>query len=741
MKVTAGTDTPQPPGVRRVLAAAARLAQETGFPEVTCVHILAAAARIGYPPSARAALAAGGVSESALVEYLRQVSPRWHPSGLVPLADDAAQALDAARAWQVGTQDDDLEADLLVFACLSPPGGWTSGMSSHLGVSLSRLAGLMEKEMRTRYARRPAVGASDPGAARDPALDGLVTDLVLEAVEGRLGPLVGREAELGKVVAVLLRRSKPNPILVGDPGVGKTAIVEGLAMRIAAGDVPEDLRRAKLWAVDVGSLVAGTRLRGDFEDRTRKLLDEAERQGAILFFDEVHAVLGAGASTGSIDLSSMLKPALARPGFRMIGATTWDEYRRHVEKDAAFARRFQPVEVPEMRVEETVALLRETRPLLEGHNRVRIGDEALRQAALLAKRLFPDRHLPDSAIDLIEEAAAAAAIRGGSAEVGADDVTRLASDMSGGTPDASLGGPVVRMLGIRDWLSASVVGQEHAVEAVSRAMMRRAAGFGDVDRPASFLFLGPPGVGKSHLAKSLARFLFGEGRGLVQVDLSDFHEASSVSGLIGAPPGYKGHLEGGILAKEVKAKGSFVLLLEDADKAHPKVLDVLLQLLEEGRVTDGQGERLDCSRLVVVVTANIPPARRAAGVRPIPTAQPDPVSDLGFRPELVNRFDEIVFFRPLDHASLRRVVETLLEDLSGRLAALGVGLHATRDAVEALTASAESDPRRLRVVVRSKVEDPVADLILGGVLESGSEVLVDAESGKVRVRPRVGAAA
>jgi len=670
------------------------------------------------------------------------------------------------------------------------------------------------------------------------ALEKFGRDLTAAAEEGKLDPVIGRDEEIRRVIQVLSRRTKNNPVLIGDPGVGKTAIAEGLAQRIVAGDVPDGLRGKRVWALDIGALVAGSKYRGEFEERLKAVLNDiqaAEGQ-IVLFIDELHTIVGAGAAEGAVSAGNLLKPMLARGELRAIGATTLDEYRKHIEKDAALERRFQPIFVGEPSVADTIAILRGLKERYEAHHGVRIRDAALVAAAVLSDRYIADRFLPDKAIDLVDEAGSrlrieidsspveldeadrrvrqleielaamakeskdvrepvqrelaeareardglaarwsqekealdrvkeitqkidalrmeyeraeragdfnrAAEIRHGELpalerelesrdgigpenpmvkeEVDEDDVAAVVARWTGIPVDRLLEGETEKLIHMEDRLHQRVVGQDEAVEAVANALRRARTGLQDPNRPiGSFIFLGPTGVGKTELARALAEFMFDDERALVRLDMSEYQERHTVARLIGAPPGYVGYEEGGQLTEAVRRRPYSVILLDEIEKAHNEVFDVLLQILDDGRLTDGHGRTVDFRNTVLIMTSNL---RSAAQLREF------------FRPEFLNRIDEVVEFRALDRVQLEEIVDLQLVRLRRRLADRGITMELTDAAKEAL-AEAGWDPdygaRPLKRAIQRLVENPLALRLLEGEFAEGDAVRVDAVDGEL----------
>jgi ATP-dependent Clp protease ATP-binding subunit ClpC len=654
-------------------------------------------------------------------------------------------------------------------------------------------------------------GAGAPGgqpASRTPTLDEHGRDLTAMAREGRLDPVIGRDEQIEQTVEVLSRRTKNNPVLIGDPGVGKTAIAEGIAQRIADGDIPQTLRDKRLVQLDLGGLVAGTRYRGDFEERLKKVIDEvrAHTDELIVFIDEIHTMVTAGGAEGAMGAGNMLKPALARGELHVVGATTIDEYRRNIEKDAALERRFQPILVPEPGVTDSIEILRGLRDRYEAHHQVRFTDEALVAAVELASRYLTDRFLPDKAIDLIDQSGArvrlrtktpgqdvrelerqlderrrekdqavaeenyekAAALRDELAElerraaavaedgdtavpeVTAEDIAEVVSRITG-IPVAQLTEEEKeRLLRLEEHLHQRVVGQDEAVTAVAEAVRRSRAGLGDPDRPiGSFLFLGPTGVGKTELARALAEALFGSQDRMVRFDMSEFQERHTVSRLMGAPPGYVGYEEAGQLTESVRRRPYSVLLLDEIEKAHPDVFNVLLQLLDDGRLTDAQGRAVDFRNTVVIMTSNLGSdvisGQLAAGFTASGGDGDDGAAASlrdrimrrlreSFRPEFLNRIEEIIVFRRLEPEQLRQITDLLLDETRRRLRAQDLTVEFTTEAVDLLARRGhqpEFGARPLRRTIQREVDNRLSSLLLSGRLRPGQRVLVTVRDGEI----------
>ncbi len=662
------------------------------------------------------------------------------------------------------------------------------------GVDLRRLQSTLVQRLTPppRPAQEPARGRED---SRSKTLGEYASDLTAAAREGRLDPVIGREEEIRRTVQILSRRTKNNPVLIGEPGVGKTAVAEGLAVQIVTGDVPEDLIGKRVLSLDLPAMLAGTKYRGEFEERVKNVLSDVKRAGnIILFLDELHTIVGAGSAEGSIDAGNILKPALGRGEIQVIGATTLGEYRKYIEKDAALERRFQPIVVEEPSPEAAMQILRGIREKYELHHRLTISDEALTAAVDLSRRYIHDRYLPDKAIDLMDEAASRVRMEGQApsaeqraidlklvnvrrekaeavksenfqraaelrlieqnfeqqrrtelsaqecyrGQVEPEDVAEVVSRWTGIPVTRLTESEQQRLLRLEEILHRRVVGQEEAVNRLSRAIRRSRVGMGDPRRPiGSFLLLGPTGVGKTELCRALAEALFGDENAVIRIDMSEYMERHSSSRLLGAPPGYVGHEEGGQLTEKVRRRPYSVVLLDELEKAHEDVWNLLLQVLEEGTLTDGQGRKVDFRNTVVAMTSNIGAKAITAAGTPLGFAVGGEGNTVSFesvrrtvlaevrrtfRPELLNRVDDLVVFRPLSEADMRQITRQMLEQTAARAAALGLTLQSSEDSVEKL-AREGFDPaygaRPLRRAIRSRVEDAIAEQLLSGAARAG----------------------
>ena len=796
---------------------AIRLAQENaarlGHSYVGCEHLLLGLASQEYSPAACALRKAGADSHTLRCAIGQRVGigvpARSLHQGLTP---NCCQAIRGAVGESRRLGHGAVNSEHLLLGLLGDGQNGAIRLLTDCGVEPAQLyrqvaASLGGEELppRTRAREPEARTASDTRQ-----LDQCARDLTRMAAEGRLDPVIGREEELARVIQILSRRTKNNPALIGEPGVGKTAVAEGLARRMVAGDVPDELRSKRLLSLDLSSMVAGTKYRGEFEERVKNILAEVRRVGGIiLFIDELHTIVGAGSAEGAIDAANIIKPALGRGELQVIGATTTDEYRKYIEKDAALERRFQPVLVPEPDQDTARAILRGLRDRYEAHHRLQITDESIDAAVALSTRYIGDRHLPDKAIDLIDEACSRVrmerlatppdlreleekvehtrrekeeAIRGQDFEkaamlrdaeedfrkeleqqktawrsgqntgaVTAEDVAAVVSGWTGVPVTTLTEAESARLLGLEEALHRRVVGQEEAVRAVARAVRRGRVGLKEPGRPTGcFLFLGPTGVGKTELCKALAATLFGSEEALLRFDMSEYMEKHAVSRLIGSPPGYVGHEEGGQLTEKVRRRPYCVVLFDEIEKAHPDIWGILLQIMEDGMVTDAQGRKADFKNAIVVLTSNVGAARitakgsklgfsaterRDGETRPIEELKAAVLDDLKkvFRPEFLNRLDETIVFTQLGRTEIQAIARRMLERVGERMKALGVTLRFTDRALETL-ADQGFDPdygaRPLRRTIRAQVEDVAAEQLLSGALQAGDTALVDgAENG------------
>lgn len=714
----------------RSLQAAAEKAVEFGKDEVDTEHLLLA---LLENDEVQEVLRKARLSPEALRDELEHKSPRGDfradedEAPRVGVSPQARSALDHARVASRQQDRSHVAPGHLLMGLLEEDDGLAGDLLRKMGL--------------------PSEAPPPRRHGSTPTLDQYARDLTGLARQGKLDPVIGRAAEIETAIEVLARRKKNNPVLIGEPGVGKTAIVEGLAQRIVLDQVPEVLRGKRLVELSVNSLVAGSRYRGEFEERVQALLDEitAAQDELIVFIDEIHTIVGAGqGSEGGLDIANTFKPALARGELHLVGATTLDEYRKHIEKDAALERRFQPVVVPEPGIEDTMAILRGLRGCLEAHHKVRIADEAIAAAATLAGRYIANRFQPDKAIDLIDQAAARAQIQASARrrelqelapEVGPEHVARIVSSLTG-IPVAELTtGERAKLLALEEHLRERVVGQEEAVHAVAEAVRLARAGLAEAGKPtATFLFLGPTGVGKTELAKALAASVFGSEDAIVRIDMSEYAERHNIARLVGAPPGYVGYEEGGQLTERVRRRPYSVVLLDEIEKAHPEVHNVLLQLFDEGRLTDGHGRVVDFTNTVIIATSNIgsDAIRRnlAAGVRKRLDycKLRDRLMGLlkgHFRPEFLNRLDEVVVFHALGREQIRRIVQLQLRRVAQTALRHDVHLEFAPALVDHLARTGydpEFGARMLKRRVRSEVEAPLANAMLRGELGRGDRV-------------------
>ncbi|GIN72234.1 negative regulator of genetic competence ClpC/MecB [Bacillus sp. J14TS2] len=689
--------------------------------------------------------------------------------------------------------------------------GVAARVLTNLGVSLNKARQQVLQLLGNNEANTH--GTSSSSSANTPTLDSLARDLTAIAKEGTLDPVIGRSKEIQRVIEVLSRRTKNNPVLIGEPGVGKTAIAEGLAQQIIQNEVPEILREKRVMTLDMGTVVAGTKYRGEFEDRLKKVMDEIRQAGnIILFIDELHTLIGAGGAEGAIDASNILKPSLARGELQCIGATTLDEYRKYIEKDAALERRFQPIQVDEPTTEESIQILAGLRDRYEAHHRVTITDEAIEAAVQLSDRYISDRFLPDKAIDLIDEAGSKVRLRSyttppnlkelelklettrkekdaavqsqefekaaslrdteqrlreklektkktwkekqgqENSEVTVEDIAQVVSSWTGVPVSKIAATETEKLLKLEEILHSRVIGQEEAVKAVAKAVRRARAGLKDPKRPiGSFIFLGPTGVGKTELGRTLAEAMFGDEDAMIRIDMSEYMEKHSTSRLVGSPPGYVGFEEGGQLTEKVRRKPYSVILLDEIEKAHPDVFNILLQVLEDGRLTDSKGRTVDFRNTVLILTSNVgaEALRRNKYVGfSIQDGEQDYKDMKGkvmeelkkaFRPEFLNRIDEIIVFHALEKPQLKEIVTLLADQLVKRLAEQNMHLEITEAAKDKIAEEGfdpEYGARPLKRAIQKIVEDRLSEELLKGAITPGQQVVVDVEKGELTVKTK-----
>jgi ATP-dependent Clp protease ATP-binding subunit ClpC len=802
---------------QKVLALAQEEAVRLGHNNIGTEHILLGLIREGDGIAAKALVALGlGLEKiqdevEALIgrgqEQPTNIAYTPRAKKVIELSMDEARKLGHTY---VGTEH-------ILLGLIREGEGVAARVLNNLGVSLNKARQQVLQLLGSSESASSAPSGSTANV-NTPTLDSLARDLTAVAKEGNLDPVIGRAKEIERVIQVLSRRTKNNPVLIGEPGVGKTAIAEGLAQRIIANEIPETLRDKRVMTLDMGSVVAGTKYRGEFEDRLKKIMDEIRNAGnVILFIDELHTLIGAGGAEGAIDASNILKPALARGELQCIGATTLDEYRKYIEKDAALERRFQPITVDQPTAEEAILILRGLRDRYEAHHRVKITDDAIEQAVRLSDRYIPDRFLPDKAIDLIDEASSkvrlrtytvppnlkqlesrledvrkekdaavqsqefekAASLRDSEqklrdeleatknewkekqgrtdSEVTPDDIAHVVASWTG-IPVVKLAEEETeRLLKMESILHSRVIGQDEAVKAVSRAVRRSRAGLKDPKRPmGSFIFLGPTGVGKTELARALAEAMFGDENAVIRIDMSEYMEKHSTSRLVGAPPGYVGYEEGGQLTEKVRRKPYSVVLLDEIEKAHPEVFNILLQVLEDGRLTDSKGRSVDFRNTLIIMTSNVGAETikkgsslgfttgnaQSAAANEYEAMREKVLAELkrSFRPEFLNRIDESIVFHPLDREHIAQIVSLMANDLRKRLKEQDIDFTLT-DTAKAYLAKEGFDPtygaRPLRRAIQKHIEDRLSEELLKGNIKKGDSVVIDEKDGELAVHSEV----
>jgi len=795
---------------QKVLALSQEEAIRIGHNNIGTEHILLGLVREGEGIAAKALIALGLSPEKvqkeveALIGRGTEMSQTVHytprAKKVIELSMDEARKLGHSY---VGTEH-------ILLGLIREGEGVAARVLNNLGVSLNKARQQVLQLLGSNEATSGHQGGASANA-NTPTLDSLARDLTVVAREGRLDPVIGRSKEIQRVIEVLSRRTKNNPVLIGEPGVGKTAIAEGLAQQIVNNEVPETLRDKRVMTLDMGTVVAGTKYRGEFEDRLKKVMDEIRQAGnIILFIDELHTLIGAGGAEGAIDASNILKPSLARGELQCIGATTLDEYRKYIEKDAALERRFQPIHVDEPSLEESVQILRGLRDRYEAHHRVSITDDAIEAAVKLSDRYITDRFLPDKAIDLIDEAASKVRLRSyttppnlkelevkleeirkekdaavqsqefekaaslrdmeqrlrekledtkrqwkeqqgkENSEVTVEDIANVVSTWTRIPVSKLAQTETNKLLNLESILHDRLIGQDEAVVAVAKAVRRARAGLKDPKRPiGSFIFLGPTGVGKTELARALAESMFGDEDAMIRIDMSEYMEKHSTSRLVGSPPGYVGYEEGGQLTEKVRRKPYSVVLLDEVEKAHPDVFNILLQVLEDGRLTDSKGRTVDFRNTIVIMTSNVgaEALKRNKHLGFNVQDESRDYSDMkgkvmdelkkAFRPEFLNRIDEIIVFHMLEKKHIQEIVTLMVNQLVNRLKEQEIELELTSAAIEAIADKGfdrEYGARPLRRAIQKHVEDRLSEELLKGAIEKGQKVVFDAEGESFVIR-------
>ena len=782
------------PRAEEALRLAQEAAEEMGHGYVGCEHILLGLMR-EEDGIAHRVMQEYGMTEDMICTVLERsvgkgLSGAAPSQGLTPRAKSAVE-LAVSEAMRMGAGY--IGTEHLLMGLLREGNNMAIRVLDTVGIDPKKMYSSVVQKI--NEGPRAAANGSMPVSHREESkkaktLAEFTRDLTEAARQGKLDPVIGREKEIQRVIQILSRRTKNNPVLIGEPGVGKTAIAEGLAQRIAAADVPEELLDKKVLSLDLSGMVAGTKYRGEFEERIKNTIDEVKKAGnVILFIDELHTIVGAGSAEGAVDAANILKPALSRGEIRVVGATTLNEYRKYIEKDAALERRFQPVTVGEPTPETAIEILKGLRDKYESHHKLTITDEAIEAAVRLSVRYINDRFLPDKAIDLMDEAASRvrmdaeaaspelksleeklAALRKEKADViaahwrknlsvsrgtvGEEDIAKVVAGWTGIPVTRLTEDESQRMLKLEETLHKRVVGQDEAVTAVAKAIRRSRVGLKDPKRPiGSFLFLGPTGVGKTELCKALAEAMFGNENDMIRIDMSEYMEKHTVSRLVGSPPGYVGHEEGGQLTEKVRRKPYSVVLFDEIEKAHEDVWNILLQILEDGIVTDSQGRRVDFKNTIIVMTSNVGARNITSADKPLgfdgreteadEKARFDRIKQAvmeelrrTFKPEFLNRIDETIVFRQLTEEDIRHIAQRMLEITGKRMAQQDITLLADDDAVTAL-AKDGFDPqygaRPLRRAIQNEVEDAVAELMLEGKLQGGDTARICLRDGKVTI--------
>ena len=795
----------------RALRYAQESAMKLGHNYVGTEHILVGLINEGEGVAARV-LNEQGVTEQKVIEKIRELigvgqNAEQQIAGLTPRTKRVLE-LSFGEARRMGHNY--IGTEHILLGIIKEGESVAVRILTELNADIQKLFAELTKMLNDEVSGMGKTQHTQRGKTNTPTLDQFGRDLTEMAREGKFDPIIGRDKEIERVIQILTRRTKNNPCLIGEPGVGKTAIAEGLAQKIVAGNIPEILKDRRVVTLDLSSMVAGAKYRGEFEERLKKAMDEIRKAGnVILFIDEMHTIIGAGAAEGAIDASNILKPSLARGELQAIGATTLDEYRKHVEKDAALERRFQPITVGEPTVDETIQILKGIRDKYEAHHSVKITDDALEAAAKLSDRYITDRFLPDKAIDLIDEAASrirlkaftvtpdikeleekieriaaekeeaihsqnfekAAGIRDNEQKlkqeleearsdweqknqrdtgvVSEEEVAEIISSWTGIPAKRLTEEESERLLKMEDIIHNRIIGQEEAVKAISRAIRRGRVGLKDPKRPTgSFIFLGPTGVGKTELSKALGEAVFGDEDAMIRIDMSEYMEKHTVSRLIGSPPGYVGYDEGGQLTEKVRRKPYSVVLFDEIEKAHPDVFNILLQILEDGILTDAQGRKVDFRNTIIIMTSNVG-ARMITEPKKLgfniaeddrkenyENIKDNVMAELkkAFRPEFLNRVDEIIVFHQLEKEHLKQIASLMLDKLIDRLKANRITVEITEAAKEFLVKDGfdiNFGARPLRRTIQSKVEDKLAEEILEGSVKPGENIIIDADNNEI----------
>ncbi|WP_227938961.1 ATP-dependent protease ATP-binding subunit ClpC [Alkalihalobacillus deserti] len=795
---------------QKVLALAQEEAVRLGHNNIGTEHILLGLIREGEGIAAKALQALGLGSEKIQKEVETLIGKGQEGSKTIHYTPRAKKvielSMDEARKLghsYVGTEH-------ILLGLIREGEGVAARVLNNLGVSLNKARQQVLQLLGSNEMSSSSGQSAGSSNANTPTLDSLARDLTAVAREESLDPVIGRSKEIERVIQVLSRRTKNNPVLIGEPGVGKTAIAEGLAQSIIANEVPETLRNKRVMTLDMGTVVAGTKYRGEFEDRLKKVMDEIRQAGnVILFIDELHTLIGAGGAEGAIDASNILKPSLARGELQCIGATTLDEYRKYIEKDAALERRFQPIKVNEPTLDESIQILKGLRDRYEAHHRVTITDDAIEGAVKLSDRYISDRFLPDKAIDLIDEAGSKVRLKSYTAppnlkeleqrldetrkekdaavqsqefekaaslrdseqrlreeleemknewkqkqgqedtEVTVEDIAQVVASWTGIPVSKLAEEETDRLLKMEDILHERVVGQEEAVKSISKAIRRARAGLKDPKRPiGSFIFLGPTGVGKTELARAVAETLFGDEDSIIRIDMSEYMEKHTTSRLVGSPPGYVGHDDGGQLTEKVRRKPYSVILLDEIEKAHPEVFNILLQVLEDGRLTDSKGRTVDFRNTAIIMTSNVGASTlKSTKFLGFATEGDDhEYKDMkekvmeelkrSFRPEFLNRIDELIVFHSLEKKHIREIITLMADHLKSRLTEQGIDFELTESAKDKITDlgyDPEYGARPLRRALQKQVEDRLSEELLRGTIVKGQKAIIDVKNDELFV--------